>query len=507
MSIKKLNYREFYARTGSYFETSDCNASVLAKEEMWQYLRDIDKALVEAKSLIESCGYAEIPVPEYDVHAEAIDKAESDMEVLASFPQDLCNGLYDQTDKEFFKAINEKVENVLDLIKMDEITIKNDFDVMQTKYVGKDGLPQTLKKHELCISDFLGYNMFGETKSTPIEGFTDILYKPFMTDDMTLMGYVSANQKELHDLIYSGEYDAKKYQPLRQLASDVLDALSLGVIPIVKSMSGYDVITGEHLSDEERMAYFVEGAITIVMFGFDAASAAMPLIRQFMVSSVANGAGQLAGSGMELALKDVDMPDDMKFTLVMLANAGVNITVEKGLVKIGSEVVNPKELAKLQAEMGCEGSLNSVDDIIKGVENGEIKLSNNIQKGNYGEMKMDAYFESQGYKRISLDKVADLDTPTHQGIDGVYYNPNGHPPYVIGEAKYGSSRLSTLADGTPQMSDKWIIDRLENAVGEDVANDIKMEMILNPDNVGASLVHVSQDGSVVITDFIDGIKK
>ena len=28
------------------------------------------------------------------------------------------------------------------------------------------------------------------------------------------------------------------------------------------------------------------------------------------------------------------------------------------------------------------------------------------------------------------------------------------------------------------MSDKWIIDRLENAVGEGVANDIKMEMIL-----------------------------
>jgi len=38
--------------------------------------------------------------------------------------------------------------------------------------------------------------------------------------------------------------------------------------------------------------------------------------------------------------------------------------------------------------------------------------------------------------------------------------------------------LAILADGTPQMSDKWIIDRLENAVGEGVANDIKMEMIL-----------------------------
>ena len=154
-----------------------------------------------------------------------------------------------------------------------------------------------------------------------------------------------------------------------------------------------------------------------------------------------------------------------------------------------------------------ESGLNSVDDIIKGVENGDVPLSNNIQKGNYGEMKMDAYFESQGYERISLDRVTDLNTPTHQGIDGVYYNPDGHPPYIIGEAKYGSSRLSTLADGTPQMSDKWIIDRLENAVGEEVANDIKMEMILNPDNVGSSLVHVSPDGGIDITELIDGIKQ
>ena len=154
-----------------------------------------------------------------------------------------------------------------------------------------------------------------------------------------------------------------------------------------------------------------------------------------------------------------------------------------------------------------ESGKDSVDDIVKGVENGDILLGNNIQKGNYGEMKMDVYFKSQGYERIGLDRVTDLNAPTHQGIDGVYYNLDGHPPYIIGEAKYGSSRLAILADGTPQMSDKWIIDRLENAVGEGVANDIKMEMILNPDNVGSILVHVSSNGEIDITKLIDGIKQ
>ena len=171
------------------------------------------------------------------------------------------------------------------------------------------------------------------------------------------------------------------------------------------------------------------------------------------------------------------------------------------------EAAKGAESAAEDAGKVVESGLDSVDNIIKGVENGDVPLSNNIQKGNYGEMKMDAYFKSQGYERISLDRVTDLNTPTHQGIDGVYYNPDGHPPYIIGEAKYGSSRLSILADGTPQMSDKWIIDRLENAVGEGVANDIKMEMILNPDNVGSILVHVSSDCGIDITELIDGIKQ
>ena len=178
--------------------------------------------------------------------------------------------------------------------------------------------------------------------------------------------------------------------------------------------------------------------------------------------------------------------------------------------KAGKELKGAAKGAESAAEDAgkvVESGLDSVDNIIKGVENGDVPLSNNIQKGNYGEMKMDAYFKSQGYERISLDRVTDLNTPTHQGIDGVYYNPDGHPPYIIGEAKYGSSRLSILADGTPQMSDKWIIDRLENAVGEGVANDIKMEMILNPDNVGSILVHVSSDGGIDITELIDGIKQ
>ena len=139
-----------------------------------------------------------------------------------------------------------------------------------------------------------------------------------------------------------------------------------------------------------------------------------------------------------------------------------------------------KSFTDLMKQGMVESSNFSVDDIIKGVENGEIQLSNNIQKGNYGEMKMDAYFESQGYERISLD--------------GVYYNPNGHPPYVIGEAKYGSSRLGNTLDG-PQMSDDWIYgsNRLLKAVGKEMYDDILVE------GYGKQLIHIDKNGVLDVT--------
>lgn len=128
-----------------------------------------------------------------------------------------------------------------------------------------------------------------------------------------------------------------------------------------------------------------------------------------------------------------------------------------------------------------------------------------MQKGNYGEMKMDSYYKQQGYERVSLDKVTGLDDVTHHGIDGVYYKPDGHPPYVISEAKYGSSKLGMTNDGK-QMSSNWIDNRLDNAVGKEMADNIRMESILNPDNVQNQLIHITPEGAINKT-VLDGYAK
>ena len=127
------------------------------------------------------------------------------------------------------------------------------------------------------------------------------------------------------------------------------------------------------------------------------------------------------------------------------------------------------------------------------VESGEkfFDRNNSHEVGNYGEMKTDQDLRTKGYDRISNEMVTDIDENGHQGLDGVYYNAEGHPQYLIVDAKYGSAKLNpNTADG------KQIDNRLDKDLGKDKADEIRLEKLFNPDNVGAYVAHVNENGNV-----------
>ena len=66
---------------------------------------------------------------------------------------------------------------------------------------------------------------------------------------------------------------------------------------------------------------------------------------------------------------------------------------------------------------------------------------------------------------------------------------------MIVDAKYGSSRLGNTLDGK-EMSANWIDNRLDKDLGKDKADAIRMEIVNNPENVGAYISRVSSDGKV-----------
>lgn len=163
-------------------------------------------------------------------------------------------------------------------------------------------------------------------------------------------------------------------------------------------------------------------------------------------------------------------------------------------VPLTSEVHTIDEIAKQQAE------------ILK-VQNGEEALSTNLKKGNFGEMVQDEYYRQFGYDRISKDMVTDLGEGGHQGIDGVYYNPNGHPPYIIAEAKYNTARLgNTVSDGK-QMSERWIDRRLEKGIDKKHARNIRKSMFSDDGNVQSHLFNVKRNGDIIVNQLDDMARK
>ncbi|MFV0381507.1 MAG: hypothetical protein ACK5KR_04730 [Breznakia sp.] len=116
----------------------------------------------------------------------------------------------------------------------------------------------------------------------------------------------------------------------------------------------------------------------------------------------------------------------------------------------------------------------------------------------------DIYVNGKKVNRISKDKVSNLDDKIKQGIDGVYEDPTGGPPkFIIGESKYESSQLSTLSDGTKQMSYDWVADRLEVAVGKDKASDILLELEINSDYAQFTLFKIKDSSGTMVEQIFD----
>lgn len=159
---------------------------------------------------------------------------------------------------------------------------------------------------------------------------------------------------------------------------------------------------------------------------------------------------------------------------------------------------NVENVENNSAEMSYSEKVDKQNQELDDVETGakDFERSNTHETGNYGEMKTDQDLREKGYERISNDMVTDIDENGHQGLDGVYYNPNGKPQYLIVDSKYGSAQLNPYTKDGKQMSENWIDKRLDKDLGKEKADEIRMEKILNPDNVGSYVAHVKEDGTV-----------
>ena len=125
-----------------------------------------------------------------------------------------------------------------------------------------------------------------------------------------------------------------------------------------------------------------------------------------------------------------------------------------GVSKLTMQVFNA--ILRLRHREGNQMSYQEINrqaDTINRVESGDISLSSTKGKG-YGEIKMDRYYENKGYKRISNDRVVDIDQTIHKGI--MVFAKSSTPKVYYCRSKYNKSTLSNSTKDGPQMSDDWI---------------------------------------------------
>lgn len=100
--------------------------------------------------------------------------------------------------------------------------------------------------------------------------------------------------------------------------------------------------------------------------------------------------------------------------------------------------------------------------------------------------------------------MRNIDQGLQTGIDGVFFNPNGNPQFIITESKFRTTPprspqdlLSNTRDGL-QLSDSWITGevtrrrRLRDEVGRDLSRQILLE------GYERKLVHINPLGEVTI---------
>ena len=177
-----------------------------------------------------------------------------------------------------------------------------------------------------------------------------------------------------------------------------------------------------------------------------------------------------------------------------------------GLSKCGGtalqadNVINQGEGTALSfgGKVAVNGAGSFLDDIYNSQKNiinqwkNTIANATNISKGNFGEMTSDAFLAENNFQALHT-RLQSIDAPTQQGIDGVFKKGN---EYFIVEVKYkGTATLSTLTDGTKQMSDAWIRgnNRLIDAVD---GNQTIYDNILNT-GYKRLLAEVAPDGTVI----------
>ena len=253
----------------------------IATSYLYSELIELNSTLLEIKSLINDSEFGLTRITYKDREGD-LSELENNLYTIISFPT-AFNTEFSEMDTdfhiEFNKAVNllseVSMEDIrLDLGKTDLVLVLNDghentatgeqIYITSKMQIGDGWLQDGIK-----ITDFLGYD--GQNKGIAytryVEGFTDMLYIPELAGDenanIYLSEYLAENADVIRNFTHRADFENTKIQPLRDVVAETLEAVSLGILPIIEGELRYDIIRGEKISSREAIWYEIEGSIDV----------------------------------------------------------------------------------------------------------------------------------------------------------------------------------------------------------------------------------------------------
>lgn len=234
----------------------------------WTCFKMADQTLTEIDGIVSNCSVGGITIPRYESLADSIGKLEADSKLLLDYPDELIEGI-DAVDSDFSHNVNNAL-NALSAIKLDDIRVKNTFDVEVTSVFNihdHTGDPLNSPKPDLTIADFIGYfDEYALGRDTSfVKGFTDVLYLEDIREGKSLQDILKEDNDSLKELLYGSEIDIKKYAPNAQYMSEIAGDIPGGIYPLATAIYGYDIFTHDRLTKKERKNEGITGTVELVL--------------------------------------------------------------------------------------------------------------------------------------------------------------------------------------------------------------------------------------------------
>ncbi len=271
-------------------------------------------------------------------------------QMLDRFRRDFIEEVQEMDERFYRQVVNGPAED-LSHVSMSEISIPN-----RTSLQNFDSLYQTYyEKKELTFQDFIGSPDM--SRQPYVEGFSDI----FQYDDSE---YADLTMQERIRLLETGTvYENEFYMPEKEALLYLTEEYCLGFKQLYDGISEYDIITGEQLSQAERIERSDQGIIYLFLNAL--------LLYQSVRS-------------LGAVKKLVTLIDEGKIDDVLHLNnrgyfdfrkGGTSSVLENAnyAQKTYSNTFSPEGIKKYSDLAG--EPINTIDDLVSAINNGKINVS------------------------------------------------------------------------------------------------------------------------------------